>query len=868
MSLNKRKRPIIVLLLIAFIVLFYFSAWHFIGNREISVTPPGGSEGTWTPTQPVQKDPAVYVNEFLSSNRYGISDEDGDNEDWIELYNPGEKPISLEGYALTDDLEEPRQWIFPDVTIEPKGYLLVFASGKDRRDPNTGYLHTNFRLSRNGEDLVLTNAKGDTLDWIPPVPLPPDITYGRDASNTDQWVYYPEPTPGRSNNTQAFAALPIEEPSPLRSVYINELLASNQYSLADEDGEYSDWIELYNASSERVHLMDYALSQEMEDLFQWRFPDIWIGPGEYLVVFATGKDRRDPKGELHTSFLINRTEDALYFRDPIGRIIDVIEVRDHLPNVSYGRDMDNADDWRFYPLPTPGEENYTFGFESIESMIEDTDYQSTGTRYQPQEGQQALAGQFILSHRSGFYEGPIYLEIYGPLVEEIRYTLDGSPPGPNSRRYTGPVQINQTTVVRIAGDVSETTEETPVSRTFFIGEYHTLPVISMIIDPMDFDHPVYGIYSTGPNASSEFPYLGANFHKDIEKSAHFELYEGNGRFAFRMNVGMKIFGGWTRAYEQKSLAIYARDSYENNRMVYPFFANKPLTEVKHVVFRTSGQDVFRSKIKDVLISDLVQPMGVDVQGYRQAVLYINGRYWGIYNMREKINRHFFHFNRGTVLDDVDILEGNSQVKHGSNEDYLDMMNFVVNNDLRQDSNYEILKTRMDVQSYMDYQIITMYAGNVDSGNIRYWRDRSPDGDGRWRWMIFDMDLSFQLVDHDTVWHMINPAGTGHGNFFDNRLIRHLLRNQNFRREFIERFAWHLKNTFETEHMLSRIDFLASNIETEMERNLTRWERPRSMTEWRGEVENLRIHARQRPAAIIGHLHKNLSLTADELALFD
>lgn len=868
MSPTNRRSLFIVLLLLVSIVLFYFAAWHFIGNREIPVTPPQATEDTRTPTQLVQNDPAIYINEFISSNRHGISDEDGDQEDWIELYNPGDQPISLEGYALTDDLEGPRRWVFPAVTIQPKGYLLVFASGKDRRDPDTGYLHTNFRISRDGEDLMLTNAQGETLDWIPPVLLPPDISYGRDPSNTEQWTYYPEPTPGRANNTQAVSALPIEELSPLRSVYVNELLASNQYSLADEDAEYSDWVELYNASTERIHLLDYALSRDVDDPFEWRFPDVWIEPGEYLVVFASRKDRRAPNGALHTSFPINRTEDNLFFRDPAGRIIHVIDVRDHLPNVSYGRDMNNAEKWRFYPLPTPGEENYTFGFESIESMIEDTDYQPIGTRYQPQEGQRALAGQFALSHRSGFYEGPIALKIEGPPGEEIRYTLDGSPPGPDSRRYTGPIQINQTTVVRIAGDVSETSEETPVSRTFFIGEYHTLPVVSMIIDPRDFDHPVYGIYSTGPNASSEFPYLGANYHQDIEKPAHFELYEGNGQFAFRMNVGMKIFGGWTRAYDQKSLAIYARNLYENNRMVYPFFENKPLTEVKHVVFRTAGQDVFRSKFKDVLISDLVQPMGMDVQGYRQAALYINGRYWGIYNMREKINRYFFHFNHGIPLDDVDILEGNSQVKAGSNEDYLDMMSFVVNNDLRQDSHYETLKTRMDVQSYMDYQIITMYAGNVDSGNIRYWRDRSPQGDGRWRWMIFDMDLSFQLVNHDTVWHMINPAGTGHGNYFDNRLIRHLLRNQNFRREFIERFAWHLKHTFETEHMLSRIDYLSSNIEMEMERNLTRWERPRSMTEWHGEVENLRIHARQRPAAIVGHLRRHLNLTAEELALFD
>lgn len=467
----------------------------------------------------------------------------------------------------------------------------------------------------------------------------------------------------------------------------------------------------------------------------------------------------------------------------------------------------------------------------------------------------------------GFYEEAIALEIMVDHPEaEIRYTLDGSPPSALSPRYSDPIIINRTTLVRAAVYQDNHLSHSPTTQTYFIGAEHALPVISLAVSPNEFEHPTYGIYSNGPNASQTYPYIGANFWEDVEIPAHFEFYEYNNRLGFRMNVGLKIFGGWTRAYAQKSLAIYARNRYEYEEMTYPFLDNKNNIHFKHLVLRTSGQDVFRTKFKDIMITRLIQEdTDLDFQGYRQAVLYINGSYWGIYNIREKINRYFIHYNRGIDLDSFDLIEGNGIVKAGDDNLYQEMMDYIRNNDLRQEEHYAFIESIVDIDNFMDYHILQMYIGNIDIGNVRLWREKH-DG-GKWRWILYDTDLGFGDIQHDTVWFYINPAGAGHENRLNNQLLRGLLSNADFRDQFVKRFAYHLQYTFAPERVFSIIDALAGNIASEIPNNLERWSRPTSMNQWRSEVQVLKDFAVNRPRYVIRHLSRHLSLTQEEKALF-
>ncbi len=236
----------------------------------------------------------LIINEFMASNRLVIPDEDGDYPDWIEIYNPTVSPVNLEGYWLSDNSTEPFLWQFPEITIKPGQHLIVFASGKDRTDPEGDYLHTNFRIGRSGDDLVFSKPDGSILDEIIfEKIIPSNISYGRTSPNEDNWAYFLDPTPGASNDTKPYEEVldmpSLEEDFP---VYINEYITSNLTSIVDEDGDLHDWIELYNSGDNPVNLKNYWLSDKESNPYKWRFPEVIIEPGEYLVVFASRKNHR------------------------------------------------------------------------------------------------------------------------------------------------------------------------------------------------------------------------------------------------------------------------------------------------------------------------------------------------------------------------------------------------------------------------------------------------------------------------------------------------------------------------------------------------------------------------------------------------
>ncbi|MGI6113614.1 MAG: CotH kinase family protein, partial [Mahellales bacterium] len=359
-------------------------------------------------------------------------------------------------------------------------------------------------------------------------------------------------------------------------------------------------------------------------------------------------------------------------------------------------------------------------------------------------------------------------------------------------------------------------------------------------------------------------HVGANFWKDMEKKMHIEFFDEEGKPGLEMDAGLKVFGAYGRAMEKKSLAVHARNIYGSDSIKYPFFHDKDILEFKSIVLRTSGQDATMSKIRDGFMTTLARRMGLDAQAHRPAVLYINGEYWGLYNIREKISEHFIAGNHGVPIEHIDLLEANGRVKFGQREDYDELIKFVKNNDMRLAKNYEYVKTQVDIQNFIDYEIAIMYFGNTDSGNIRFWRDRRPEG--RWRWIVYDQDWAFFNVNHNTVWYLTNPEGHGIGLNFSNALMYNLLKNQEFKDEFVARFAYHLKNTFKTEDVIALIDQFAARIDSEVPADCERW--GGTYEGWKKYVQRLRDFAIKRPAILKGYIQQELGLSNQEMKAFD
>jgi spore coat protein CotH len=781
----------------------------------------------------------IFINEVLASNRTVLNDEDAESSDWIEIFNASGSTVDLSGCYLSNEPDRPFLWKMPDLKLQPGEYMTIFASGKDRAgDP----LHTNFTLKRSQDTLVFRDRDGRIIDSLAFSKNLPDISFGRSPDHPETLLYFTRPTPGGRNDPSGWPSLQL--PKAAAGIAITEVMNKNAATLKDQDGEYADWIEIFNPGPDAVNLRGFGLSDGGDLSRRWLFPDMDIQPGEHLVVFASGKNLRDPSNPLHTDFKLNMTGEPVLLYDPFGRILGSVRVGRLGEDISFGRESDTGR-WLYFAKPTPGTANGADGF--------------LGYADQPE-----------LSAVSGFYDSSLTVAMTSSQPgAEIRYTLDGSEPTARSSRYESPIEISRTTMVRAVAFKDGYRPGKTATSTYFVNVSSTLPVVSIVMDQGEFDDPTYGIYSMGPNASSTFPYFGANFHSDTEPAAVFQFFEPDGKLGFQMDIGIQIFGGWTRAYNQKSFALFARNKYESDVMSYPFFSNKDLTQFRQLVLRTAGQDVLTSKIRDILATRLMSETSLDYQGYRFVSLYINGRYWGVYSIREKVNRYFIHYNHGIDdLDTIDILMGNGSIRDGDNADYKALLAYIGENDLSQQECYEHVKSVMDVENYMDYIIMMMYSANIDSGNIRFWRERTEGG--KFRWFVYDMDLGFgagATVTHDTVWFMINPSGTGAGGSFSTRLINGLLKNDEFRSQFIERFAWHLKNTFATDRVISIIDELAAEIEPEMAMNVERWERPESVAAWKSYVDVLRNFARRRPAIIVEHLKQHFNLSAEEIALF-
>ncbi|MCA1746232.1 MAG: CotH kinase family protein, partial [Bacteroidales bacterium] len=420
---------------------------------------------------------------------------------------------------------------------------------------------------------------------------------------------------------------------------------------------------------------------------------------------------------FHTNFRLDADGDSLYLTNPEGTVVDSLIIEWQAKDHSFGRLPATFPEWYLFETPTPGEPNHTRAY--IDYLYEQPQFSRPGGRFH---------ASFQLSISSVNPEDSIY------------FTIDGSEPGRSSSLYVAPIPIAEGKVVKAVILKEGYLPVRPAVQTYISG-YHTgLPVISISTDPdnlWDHDH---GIYVRGPGASNDFPYFGANFWNAWERPVHVQLYDENDSLAFNIGAGVKVFGGWSRGHPQKSLSLFARAKYGDRRLEYQLFPGIHILDFEAFVLRNSGNDWFGAgseagtMFRDLMMTSLMANMDVEYQKGRQAVLYINGEYFGIHNIREKVNEHFLESNTGVDPDRIELLTNNQEVIHGSKAHYSNLYNFINSNNLQIQANYEYVKQRMDINNFIQYQLAQIYFDNTDwpGNNIKYWR---PDYEnGRWRWI--------------------------------------------------------------------------------------------------------------------------------------
>ena len=458
-------------------------------------------------------------------------------------------------------------------------------------------------------------------------------------------------------------------------------------------------------------------------------------------------------------------------------------------------------------------------------------------------------GALVFEPIGGIHESGVVVTLTSNLPNaRIYYTLDGSDPGSASTRYSKPITVKSVAVIRAVA-YGDGKQSLAITNSYFCDREYTLPIISIATNPANLWDFATGIYVKGCCADTIQPYLGANFWKDWEKKANIEMYEPNGDLAFNQLAGIGVFGGFSKSLPQKSLYVTARAKYGKNKFEYSIFPAREMNEYKSFILRNSGGDFGKTQFRDAFMTQLAKPTGIAIQEYRPAIVFLNGEYWGIQNIREKINEHYLEDNYGADKDNVDLMEHRDGAKHGNSKQYKYLLSYLAKNDMTDEKVIEQLRTFMNIEDYMTYNIAEVYTDNRDAGgNIRYWKERNDSS--QWRWILYDTDMGLgnnnpngyknnTLKKFTTANNEIWPDPA-----WSTFIIRSLLENKNLEYEYINMFADQLNTVYNSDTALRLVNKIADGIRAEIPYHQEKWNM--SVKSWEENVDLLRKFVDRRP----------------------
>ncbi len=593
-----------------------------------------------------------------------------------------------------------------------------------------------------------------------------------------------------------------------KQIVLNEICSRNFTLARDDNGVWSDYIELYNAGSEDVSLAGYFLSDDPDRLWKYPLDAITLPPGGHYVIWLDGTDDFDA-GRI--GFGISGSGEEIFLsRQDTGETVDSVVVPLLTYNTSYGRRTDGEDVWEHMTA--------TIGSANGEAQILPS----------PE-----LDGP-VFSVESGFYEEPFTLELLAGEGETVYYTLDGSEPtaddipyrepiiiddaspGENvyasrtdlapTKDYTPPFPVDKATIVRaVSYNGQDNTVSETVTGVYFVGYqekegYGGISVLSVVADPDSFFDEEYGIYVNGAamekykekgmqngelaesyvdeDGNTHYRYMASNAFNDgreWEREAAVSLFDGERRHCFTQNAGIRIAGQSTRSGLKKSFNLYGRTIYDEQAL-FPcgFFSDD--------VFYSMVKLRVADDIRDAFLVSLTDDRNVSVQKAFPTALFLNGEYWGIYDIRERYKEEYLQNHYGVSAGNVWIMDADAAAVGGSSaqEAYEYMCALITECDLSYDDVYEMVCESIDVQSLIDYCCINLYVDNRDVSfqtNTALWRtiepEDSPYGDCKWRWMLFDLD--------DTL-HP-ESAGIENNALFQEPVLQSLMANEQFKRQF-------------------------------------------------------------------------------------
>ncbi len=574
---------------------------------------------------------------------------------------------------------------------------------------------------------------------------------------------------------------------------INEVCSRNESVWQAPDGEHSDWIELHNGGPSAVQLDQFFLSDKPTVPGQWQLPAQLLSTGEFIVLYSDNSDG--------FPFGIDGEGETIMLSDADLNTVQSIYVPHLEIDHSYGAGSTLGTGPYYFNTPTPGSANTSAAYP-------------------------------------GYAEAPVFNRTPGYITQGasvgasttdgvVHWTWNGREPDMSSPQATATIAIDSTTVLQARTYRAGWLPSAVATATYVVNDQRQLPIVSLAVDPDSMFDEVYGMYMTGPNADTLWPFWGANYWEERSLPAQIEFFEADGARQLVQKVDLRVHGGRrSRTNPQRPLRITALSKYGSDVLEHPFFPERPEVDKYHtLVLRNSGGDFCISNFRDGLFHQisLHNDLDIDELGFRPAIAYVNGKYWGLIEIRERIDEQYLHYNYGADMDSVLMMEEENVSMQGDTIHFWNLMQFVYTQDLNDPANWAHVDSLFDLHSAKDYFAMEMHAGNVDwpSNNLKYWKPSITEG--KWRYMLYDLDATMHLYgwipeDLDMFyWTFLHRAGFVHSEFF-----RGLMTNDEFKRTYLNRLADLMNTDLSPDNFQAEVDMITTTYASEIERHFQRW----------------------------------------------
>lgn len=643
-------------------------------------------------------------------------------------------------------------------------------------------------------------------------------------------------------------------------VRITEIMTNNVSTILSEKYNYDGYVEFFNDGNS-VDLKGWTVTNIKEGNVNWsvKLDSTHVLPKGYSLLFFGKTETGSQAASKFQSNFAGRvgnklsTDEGSIFFEKDGKKIELTYPNQY-PHISYCQDG--------FMTPTPGKEN-----DNLVTAISNR-----------------VAAPTFKSGTPGLYEGGLNVELQCATEgAKIYYTLNGDvPTKENGKAYNGAIAIDKTTSVRARAYKDGMLFSEILTGSYILPDkYHNackgtgdkLPVVSISANYKDIYDDMIGIYVVGKNGIENSCTPVANYNQDWMRSANFE-YMLDGKVVDNQEVEIGVYGGCTRIHVGKSLKIKANKRSGKNKMNYTsFFTNRSYKKYKSLALRNGGNgySYVQPRWRDMFIQSLADGMNIDKQAAQPVSFYFNGEYYGMMILTERTDEDFVYHNYGLDEEEIDMLVGNGSYvcEVGTREAYDNMITYV-SKKYSDDDFYDVLNTHMDIDEFVDYQIIQQYVGNTDwvTNNIKLWRKH--DG-GRFRWILYDTDfgLSPRSTALDTNMLDFTTKTIKTQSSKPLILMQSCMKNEDFRWKFLDQYLDRLENQFTDEKIDTKLDSIWNMTEYEMcatVKHSDLLDCPGNFDKYHDEIETMRSFAKERKKYVISQLKKEFGLGDDVVSV--